>query len=212
MQYALLDLDYFAPYNSLMSKVRYDLECKIKGCGNPVLVASKMLCNRHYLLWRRNGSPLVQKRRTSENNGGRSNKLYKTWSMIHQRCTNPKNPNYKNYGGRGVKMYEPWKNSFTEFNNYILENLGERPEGMTLDRINTDGNYEPGNLRWADHAVQMHNRRVIARSGVQGVIQRKDTGKWVATIKRHGVLERKEFDTLEDATEQRKIWEEKYYG
>lgn len=212
MQTTLLDLDYFAPYNSLMSKVRYDLECKIKDCSNPVLVASRMLCNRHYLLWRRNGSPLIQKRRTSENNGGHSNQLYKTWSMIHQRCTNPNNTNYKNYGGRGIIMYEPWKNSFTEFNNYILKNLGERPEGMTLDRINTDGNYEPGNLRWADHSTQMHNRRVLAMSGVQGVHIRKDTGKWVATIKRHGQLRREEFETLEEAAAQRKAWEEEYYG
>ncbi len=212
MQNCLLDLDYFTPYNSLMSKIRYDLECKIDGCKNPVLVTSRFLCNRHYLLWRRNGSPLSQKRRTAEHNGGHHNKLYKTWSMIHQRCTNPNNTNYKNYGGRGIKMYEPWKNSFTEFNSYILENLGERPDGMTLDRIDTDGNYEPGNLRWADHSVQMHNRRVRSRSGIQGVDLRKDTGKWVARIGKNGVIVRKEFNTLAEAAAQRKAWEEEYYG
>lgn len=212
MQNTLLDLDYFALYNGLMSKIRYDLECKIDGCKSPVLVVSRMLCNRHYLLWRKNGSPLIQKRRTAEKNGGRSNELYKTWSMIHQRCTNPNNTNYKSYGGRGIKMYEPWKNSFAEFNNYILKTLGKRPDGMTLDRINVDGNYEPGNLRWADHSIQMHNRRTRARSGVQGVDFRKDTKKWVARLKKGGVILRKEFNTLAEAAAQRKIWEEKYYG
>lgn len=85
--------------------------------------------------------------------------LYKTWCGIKTRCFNVNDKSYSTWGGRGISITEDWKNNYTNFKEYILNNLGERPEGYTLDRINNDGNYEAGNLRWATSKEQANNRR-----------------------------------------------------
>jgi len=80
-----------------------------------------------------------------------------------QRCCNPNNPGYADYGARGIVVHGPWVKSFIEFYNYI----GDRPPDLTvngfpeysLDRIDNDGNYEPGNVRWATRLEQMLNSR-----------------------------------------------------
>jgi hypothetical protein len=71
------------------------------------------------------------------------------------RCTNPKRPNFYLYGGRGIKVCESWLNSFENF----LADMGLRPEAYQLDRINTDGHYEPNNCRWATPKENSNNRR-----------------------------------------------------
>ncbi len=80
--------------------------------------------------------------------------LYRLWLRIRKRCNNPAAHNYKHYGGRGIKVFEPWVNDAEAFITWVLENLGERPPGHTLDRIDNDGHYEPGNLQWATMAEQ----------------------------------------------------------
>jgi hypothetical protein len=79
---------------------------------------------------------------------------YTSWENMIQRCTNPNSRVWKYYGGRGITVCERWR----EFKNFLAD-MGERPEGMTLDRINNDGNYEPGNVRWTDWETQNTNRR-----------------------------------------------------
>lgn len=83
--------------------------------------------------------------------------LYQTWTNMKQRCYNTNIRNYKHYGGRGIKVCDRWLESFLNF----LEDMGERPSGMSLDRINNDGNYEPSNCRWATNEQQNKNRRNI---------------------------------------------------
>lgn len=75
------------------------------------------------------------------------------------RCTNPTNAAYKDYGGRGIKVYPKWQYDQYSFIRYMLDNLGDRPPGFSLDRIDNSKGYTPGNLRWADRTTQATNRR-----------------------------------------------------
>ena len=76
------------------------------------------------------------------------------WASMISRCKNKNNKEYHNYGGRGIKVCARWN----DYNNFIND-MGARPARTTIDRINNDGNYEPGNCRWASHIVQNNNTR-----------------------------------------------------
>jgi len=79
---------------------------------------------------------------------------HKTWSAMMSRCNNPNSYDYPNYGGRGIKVCSQWK----EYKNFLVD-MGERPEGKTIGRIDNDGNYEPGNCVWQYPKEQSRNRR-----------------------------------------------------
>lgn len=85
--------------------------------------------------------------------------LYRTWCKMKTRCYNSNENNYERYGGRGIRVCEEWKNSYQEWYDYVssLENFGEL--GRTLDRIDNNGNYEPGNMKWSTWVEQNNNRR-----------------------------------------------------
>lgn len=97
--------------------------------------------------------------------GASATNAYKAWHAMIERCQNKKNMAYPSYGGRGIRVCERWK-SYTNF----LADMGERPAGVTLDRIDNDGDYEPSNCRWATKKQQQRNRRsnrILAINGVE---------------------------------------------
>jgi hypothetical protein len=95
--------------------------------------------------------------------------IYKIWVGIKSRCYNPKVRIYKYYGGRGIKMCERW----LDFQNFYID-MGDRPSGLQLDRINNDGNYEPGNCRW----VTAKENNPSNKGCLKDVMPGKVFGKW----------------------------------
>lgn len=83
----------------------------------------------------------------------RRSAIYRTWHGMIQRCTDPNISNFHRYGGRGIKVCRRWENSFLSF----LEDMGDRPIGTSLDRINNNRGYSKGNCRWATRLVQLNN-------------------------------------------------------
>lgn len=85
--------------------------------------------------------------------------LYATWCKIRSRCYNAKAHNYRYYGGRGISVCPEWQEDARAFITWVEANIGLRPQGMTLDRVDNDENYKPGNLRWATQAEQNANKQ-----------------------------------------------------
>jgi hypothetical protein len=100
--------------------------------------------------------------RLTHGHSRRSSRLtpeYISWSSAKTRCFNPNKDDYAHYGGRGITMCDRWRDSFEAF----LADMGPRPKGKTLDRINVNGHYEPRNCRWATPKEQQENRRPVRR-------------------------------------------------
>jgi len=102
---------------------------------------------------------------------------YSAWQAMRNRCEKPKVACYHNYGGRGIKVCERWS-SFGEF----IKDMGLRPsDAHSLDRINVNGNYEPGNVRWATNIEQARNKRPLKR------IEKYTDSEILAEVKRRGL-------------------------
>lgn len=139
------------------------------------------------------------------------------WVNMKQRCDNSKHPQYKDYGGRGISYCKEWQ----IFNNF-LQDMGERPNGLTLDRVDNNGNYCKMNCRWATWAEQRANQRKPipkVRSVPKGVSWQKDKrsrfgGQWKAYTNRYLGRQRTLYTgpSLEQAIEARQFYEEFILG
>ena len=119
-------------------------------CGARVVVNGRYLragqrksCGCLWSLWRH-----------TTKHGMSGTREYWSWIAMMRRCFDPRHPAYENYGGRGITVCEDWRSILAWF-----ADMGERPAGCSLDRIDPNGNYEPGNCRWADAEQQTQNRR-----------------------------------------------------
>lgn len=193
--------------------------CTVADCDNPVRNKARGLCNQHYIRLRRHGdvnyrkkhqyelpcaAPGCERRRQHsglcsmhryrlrahgtldldrpvEMHGYAGTPTYLAWQNMKARCARE----VFAHDYAHVNVCNRWENSFLAF----LEDMGERPEGMSLDRIDPTGNYEPANCRWADASTQARNTRTRSdnHSGHKGVCWDAKRGLWRAYVDRHGI-------------------------
>lgn len=122
-------------------------------CGNERVLNSATLSDGAS-----NSCGCLQKEAVSRANtthGGSYSRLYKQWTSMKGRCQNPNDKQYSLYGGRGIFVCQEWIDSFDVFAKYV----GEKPKGKSLDRIDNNDGYRPGNVRWATSSQQLANTR-----------------------------------------------------
>lgn len=131
-------------------------------CGKETLVGRSKLESGHT---RSCGCLIDEGRRQRAKHGGKGTPEYRVWLGMRARCQCPTNKRYAYYGGRGIKICPEW-DDFAQFR----ADVGAKPsDGHELDRIDTDGDYHPSNVRWATKKVQLQNRRVVVHVTIDGV-------------------------------------------
>ena len=151
--------------NSNHGKVRWLCQCS---CGQQTIVKGNNLKNGHT----RSCGCLNKEILTKHGHASyHKSKTYIIWDNIKQRCNNSNDRGYKNYGGRGIKMCEAWQN----FENF-LKDMGSKPEGMSIDRIDNNGDYCPENCKWSTTKEQIRNRRNTLLITINNIT--KALGEW----------------------------------
>lgn len=115
-------------------------------------------------------------------------RFYDLWANIKTRCYNKDSEDFVYYGARGIKMWDEWVNSPSVFVSYVKGLPESDNKLLTIDRINSDGDYAPNNLRWADLTIQARNQRLkkTNKTGYMGVYYNKRIKKFIATIRHNG--------------------------
>jgi hypothetical protein len=134
-------------------------------------------------------------------------RAYNCWVNMKQRCKNPNHPNYESYGGRGISYHPDWD----IFENF-LEDMGEPPEGLTLERVDNNQGYSKGNCEWKTMAEQNANKRPQKvrhdnGTGIKGVGRRSDGSFLARTDQKSGTKLLYYGRSFEDAVAARKKWE-----
>jgi hypothetical protein len=116
----------------------------------------------------------------SPRHGMKKHAIWRAWKSLRDRCCNPNNPNYKYYGGRGISVCDRWLTSFENFRDDMLPSW---QDGLQLDRLDNNGNYEPLNCRWTTASINMKNRSCKAKiqSKYEGISWNTKRNKWEIT-------------------------------
>lgn len=125
-------------------------------CGTTKVIRASSLMNGDTVSCGCYQSEQFSIRKNALRHGKTETRAYRAWCKMRGRCKNPREKFYRHYGGRGITICPEW-DSFEQF----YADMGDPPEGMTLDRVNPNGNYEPSNCRWADWITQSQNRRNV---------------------------------------------------
>lgn len=179
-------------------------------CGNIVSVYIRNIKKRPNVSCGCKKSEVISKAKTTK--GGASKRpLWGCYNQMIARCYNPKNKAYKNYGARGITVCDRWLESFFNFE----EDMGECPEGLSLERIENHLGYGPENCKWETKSIQQFNQRMDPNntSGRTGVYWRKDRQKWTVMIDfQNETIRLGCYESFERACEVRAEAELKYFG
>ena len=175
------DLGMLYPTENSKNKIRFGIY-KCGFCGNDFKANTQGI-----LRGNTKSCGCYQKRRASETHkthGLWSTKLYSIWGEIKRRTLNPKHNHYNDYGGRGITICGEWLD-IQNFYNWAISNGYEENKGLSIDRIDNDGNYEPNNCRWTTQNIQARNQRIRKnnKSRYRGVCYHKGNNKYQAQIR-----------------------------
>lgn len=135
--------------------------CSVSDCDMKMYALG--YCVKHHAKFKKYGDPLVVIRKQ---HGLKGTKEYAAWNNMMTRCYNKKAGDYPYYGGRGIAVCQRWQDGVEDF----IKDMGKKPEGLTLERIDVNGDYEPGNCTWVSHRQQMLNRRwPLPKTGARGI-------------------------------------------
>lgn len=182
-------------------------------CGNEVTVMASSMQSKGTQSCGCLAKELLSERKTTH--GMHGTPTYKTWCSMRERCFNPKHKAWKTHGAKGISVCDRWNpekgGSFENF----YEDMGERPEGMSIDRIDVHGDYTPENCRWADIYTQAYNKGISKANvtGKTGVSYYVTQNLYAAEIKKGGVKEHLGFfKNLQDAIDARIDAELRLFG
>lgn len=193
-------LEVLEDLGAINKNTRFRCRCK---CGNIKTIIGCNLRSGHTISC---GCLRVE---TITTHGMARTPSYIIWVAMIQRCTNPDNISYKNYGGRGITVCEEWRNSFEAF----FKDMGQKPDGLSIDRIKNELGYFKENCRWATRTEQNRNCRLSKnnKTGVNGVYWNKLRQKYAAGIRANKKYFVGYFTDLEDAKAARIAAEQKYW-
>lgn len=189
-------------------------KCLVCGCEKDAKQGG--MCYSHYYRSREYGDPLAPTIRSTRGEYKKFPFEYRSWDHMKQRCLNKKSDNYYRYGGRGITVCERWLEKPDGFHNF-LEDMGPRPDGCSLDRIDNNKGYCPENCRWANQSLQSYNQKSGEHSTKSIGVSVSYTGKnkkpvYTAHITKDYKLYRKTFDNFIDALIWRAKKEVEFFG